>query len=287
MDPYPVIAFGEIVWDQFDNQMVLGGAPLNVAYHLQAQQWPVSLISRVGKDPLGTKTIEKIERLGLPISGIQKDDTLPTGLVLVTMEELNEPSFDIAAPAAWDNIQTPHPDILPMDSPFYLVFGSLAQRNRTSRQTLRHLITHAKKTFYDVNLRPPYTPCEHVIASLQVADVVKVNQGELAELNDWFLQSKGDEHFIGLKLIKTFNLSLLAITKGDKGASLVTRDGYFQHPGFPVKVADPVGSGDAFFSGLITGLLSDLSLEDCLIKANRLGSWVASKTGATPRYTKE
>lgn len=283
MNKLPVIAFGEIVWDQFEDKTVLGGAPLNVAYHLHAQNWNTGLISRVGNDPLGMETIKKIDQLGVPVSAIQKDATLPTGLVLITLDKNNEPSFDIARPAAWDNIRESEIPKKLTETPFHLVFGTLAQRNNISRRTLQLLLNKAQKKFYDVNLRYPYTPEEHVKASLYASDVVKVNRNELHQLNDWFIESKDDDHSVGLKLIGTFDISLLAITDGDKGASLISREGFVRHPGFPVTVADPVGSGDAFFSALITGYLSNLPLQDCLINANRLGSCIASQYGATPK----
>jgi len=280
----PVIAFGEIVWDEFVDKTVLGGAPLNVAYHLQAQNWNSGLISRVGNDRLGMETIEKIKRLGVEVSGIQKDDALPTGKVIITLDQNKEPSFDIVEPAAWDNIQESEiPEKLTNKS-FHLVFGTLAQRYSVSRKSLSKFQQKARKKFYDVNLRPPFTSADQVKISLQMADVVKVNHQELGQLNDWFMQSNDDDHSIGLQMIDMFQIDLLAVTNGDKGATLINRESFSHHQGFPVEVTDPVGSGDAFFSALIIGYLSNLSLQECLIKANRLGSWVASQPGATPEY---
>lgn len=287
MEIQPVIAFGEIVWDQFKDKTVLGGAPLNVAYHLQAQNWKSGLISRVGDDRLGVDTIEIIDRLGVEVSGIQKDDTLPTGLVLITLDQNKEPSFDIAEPAAWDNIQESEiPEEL-TEKPFHLVFGTLAQRNSVSRNTLFKLQQKARKKFYDVNLRPPFTSVDLVKASLQIADVVKVNLEELGQLDEWFMQSGDDARSVALLLIDMFQIDLLAVTNGDKGAFLINTDTFVHHPGFPAEVDDPVGSGDAFFSALIMGYLSKQSLQDCLINANRIGSWVASQPGATPEYPQD
>ncbi len=279
----PVIAFGEIVWDLFDDTAVLGGAPLNVAYHLQAQNWPVALISRVGDDRPGKEAIEKTARLGVTVAGIQEDAARPTGVVRVSLDERNEPSFDIARPAAWDNIRTE--DIPGKLTPahFHLVFGTLAQRDDVSRRTLQHLIEKADKKFYDVNLRPPHTPAAHVRTSLRAADVVKVNRAELRQLNRWFVRTTNDDLAIGRQLIEMFDISVLAVTAGGNGATLISGADSVCHPGFPVAEADPVGSGDAFFSALIIGYLNRRPLYDCLLEANRLGSWVASQAGATPR----
>jgi fructokinase len=280
-----IVCFGEIVWDQFKDASILGGAPLNVAYHLYAAGWPVHIVSRVGDDALGCETLEEIKQLGLPVTTIEQDPDLPTGRVLVSLDANNEPSFEIAAPAAWDNIQADPVLSQLADAPFHLLFGTLAQRNETSRSALHRLLKKADTKFYDVNLRPPYTKPELVLASLQIANVVKVNREELMSLADWFMEGKkGLIADIGRDLLVSFDLSLLAVTDGDKGAQLITRDERVEHGGFQVNVADPVGSGDAFFAGLINGYLSGLPLAECLQQANRQGAWVASQQGATPAY---
>ena len=283
----PVISFGEIVWDQFDDGVKMGGAPLNVAYHLHAVGQSGGIISRIGQDELGEKTLARIQELGLAVSGIQVDDELPTGLVLVSLDAHGEPNFEIAAPAAWDNIQTEPVLTFIKDMPFHLVFGTLAQRSKTSRNTLKHLLAGAKTKFYDVNLRPPYTVPDLVLESLQAADVVKVNREELFCLADWFLgKREGAVRDLGRELLSSFDLLLLAITEGSQGARLVSRDDYAEHKGFEVKVADPVGSGDAFFATLINGYLTGLPLAESLRQANKRGAWVASQQGATPAYPK-
>lgn len=280
-----IVSFGEIVWDQFKDASVLGGAPLNVAYHLHTAGWPVRIVSRIGRDELGRKTLELIQELGLPVASIQHDPDLPTGRVLVSLDEDNEPTFEIAAPAAWDAIQADTVLSQLDNTPFHLVFGTLAQRNETSRTALQSLLEQADTKFYDVNLRPPYTKPELVLASLKAANVAKVNREELMSLADWFMPGrKGQTEEIGRELLLTFDLSLLAVTDGDRGARLITRDEHVYHKGFQVYVADPVGSGDAFFAALIHGYLSGLPLADCLQQANRQGAWVASQQGATPAY---
>jgi len=279
-----IIAFGEIVWDRFEDSSVLGGAPLNVAYHIHQQKWPVLLISRIGCDELGKQTCEQIKKLGLDTLGIQKDPNLPTGSVLVTKDENNEPHFEIAEPAAWDNINAEEiPSIIKTNN-FHLIFGTLSQRDQISRNSLKSLWKIADKIFYDVNLRPPFTPIGNVIESLKVSDIVKVNLDELSILGEHLGQKGTAKEDIGANIMQEFDLSLLVVTEGGKGAWLVHKNKIYRHPGFSVSVVDTVGSGDAFFSGIITGYLEGLPFEQTLEKANKLGAYVASKRGATPSY---
>ncbi len=280
-----IVSFGEIVWDQFNNTEILGGAPLNVAYHLQASGQPVRIVSRIGRDALGQKTLEQVKELDLAVNGIQQDSNLPTGRVVVSLDRDNEPHFEIAAPAAWDNIELEATLQVLKDEPFHLVFGTLSQRNEVSRKSLHSLLQKADTKFYDVNLRPPYTPPDTVRSSLHSATIVKVNRDELKTLATWFLKNDdGRVEGISRELLTTFNLSLLAVTDGGNGAHLITMDEHVKHQGFPVQVADPVGSGDAFFAALINSYLSDLPIGESLLAANKNGAWVASQQGATPRY---
>ena len=77
----------------------------------------------------------------------------------------------------------------------------------------------------------------------------------------------------------------LVVTRAERGAALVDASGaYCESPGVVVDVVDTVGSGDSFTARLVYGLLSGESASDALGAATRLGSWVASQAGATPRH---
>jgi len=193
-----IISIGEAVWDMFPQNRVLGGAPLNVAYHLGCLGLPVILVSRVGDDELGKAARRQVKKLGLSVEGLQVDDELPTGRVLVTFPRDNDPHFEIVAPAAWDNIAVP-PTALPGDG-FSLVFGTLGQRDPRSRRAIRSLWPRAAYRFYDVNLRPPFTTKELVAESLAAADMAKVNGDELAILGQWFKIAAADKFEIARQL---------------------------------------------------------------------------------------
>ncbi len=281
-----IVSIGEIVWDIFGDKKILGGAPLNVAYHLSSLNIDVHLISKVGPDDLAAITLQRIEELSLSTSGIQQDPDLPTGQVVVTMDSANEPSYDIVAPAAWDAISNTYEQNIP-SKPFHLVFGTLAQRAETSRSTIRSLWQKADISFYDVNLRPPFTPTEIVMESLPAADVVKLNDDELRTVADWHGLPSGTIKELAQELFSTLSIQVLAVTLGNDGALLVCKDGIFEHPGFTVQVADTVGAGDAFFASLIEGITQKRPWQECLEQANRRGSLVASKSGATPPLDKQ
>ncbi len=279
-----IVSIGEIVWDHFGDERVIGGAPLNAAYHIAQQGWPVKILSRIGVDELGSQTIEHIEQLGLSTTSIQRDPELKTGTVIVKTDTNNEPFYDITSPSAWDSIAIDEVDADLFQDDFHLVFGTLAQRSKISRDTINKLWKRSKTTFYDVNLRPPFTRPEFVEESLAAATVVKINLEELEILGKWFLKPSATKEDLASQLIDQFGISLVAVTEGGQGAWLTNGLETARHPGFPVSVSDTVGSGDGFFAQIITGYLGNVPLLECLTRANKMGSFIASQKGATPYY---
>ena len=79
----------------------------------------------------------------------------------------------------------------------------------------------------------------------------------------------------------------MATTLGAHGSLLTTREGESKHPGFPIKLVDTVGAGDAFTAGLIHAYLRGASLEQMAEIGNLCGSYVAGQAGATPPLSAE
>lgn len=277
-----IVAVGEVVWDIFPDRQVLGGAPINAAYHLQKMGRSVTVITRIGEDDLGAATLARLANLGLATAGIQRDPELATGQVMITLGLDHEPQFEIMAPAAWDRIDPEAALLAAGEPPFALLFGTLAQRDPRGREAIRRLAQTASSCFYDVNLRPPFTSRELVIASLDLADLVKMNGRELAEVGGWH-GWQGDTKNIAKNLCARYDLAALAVTEGGKGAWAMTGAGdFFQAAAEPVTVVDTVGAGDAFFAALIDAFLAHRPWPEILARANRLGGRVASHPGATP-----
>lgn len=276
-----LVAIGEVVWDLFPDRRVLGGAPVNVAYHLVGQGLEVGVITRVGADQLGDETVARLAGLGLPTGGVQRGGE-PTGTVRVSFPRPQEPRFEIVTPAAWDGIELAPAENYLAGHPFDLIFGTLAQRDERSRRTIRQLWTRAGRRFYDVNLRPPFTARELVLESLAAADLVKLSGEELLTVAGWAGVSASERIAVARELQDRYKIAILVVTEGGAGAWLSADGEIFKHPGWPVAVVDPVGAGDAFFAAFLAGYRRRLSWPDCLARANRLGAHVASQAGATP-----
>src|SRR5688500_6237442 len=140
MNAFPVVCFGEILWDRLPTGDQPGGAPMNVAYHLNQLGVPAALISRVGKDAWGDRLIGLLHDRQVSTSFIQTDESHPTGLVSATVHPNNEVTYEIHEDAAWDFIQMNGSCASLLQQAQYFVFGSLAARNEQSRKTLFTLL---------------------------------------------------------------------------------------------------------------------------------------------------
>ena len=281
---HKILCVGEILWDALPDGLFLGGAPFNVASHLRVLNQEVAFVSRVGDDRLGTEALRRMEARGLETDLMQIDDSLPTGFVQVELGATGEPNYEILEPAAWDALTFADSLGRHAEHADALVYGSLAQRAQTSRQTIQRLCEADSLRVFDVNLRPPFVDRTAVTRSLEVADVVKLNDGELHHLQDWFDLSHDPDRAMS-DLAARFDATAVCMTCGDDGAWLWRNGERCHHPGYAVSVTDTVGAGDSFLAALLTGLLSGWEGSSLLEHANRLGAFVASRSGALPSYT--
>lgn len=278
-----ILCAGEILWDALPAGLFLGGAPFNVACHLHALGRTVTFASRVGDDVLGEEARRRLRAKGLDDALLQVDDTLPTGFVRVDLNESEDPDYDIVEPAAWDAIARTEPLRERTRSADALVFGSLAQRTDPSRHTIQALAEADLRTVFDMNLRPPFIDVDVIETSLQLADVAKMNIGELEQVAAWFsLSEEPKETMKGLAA--HFGCEAVCVTRGADGALLWTEGQWTEHPGYDISVADPVGAGDAFLAAFLAGYLDERNPHEVLEAANRLGAYVASHSGALPDH---
>lgn len=279
-----VLCIGEVLWDALPSGLFLGGAPLNVCYHLNQFGIEADIASRVGDDRLGEEAVARIKHKGIATKHIQIDQQFETGFVSVELSDNEDPQYDIIEPAAWDHISLTEDLKESAQSSWGLVFGSLAQRNQKSRESIRELWELKIKKIFDVNLRPPHVHREIVMDALKISDIIKMNEEELFQLSEWCSIS-GDEKQSVEKLAQQFDCPVICITRGTEGAILFQEGAWFEHPGFPVVAKDAVGAGDAFLAALLYGIKNKKAGNELLANANAAGSLVAQKEGATPEYS--
>jgi fructokinase len=281
-----IVGLGEVLWDILPKGKELGGAPANFAYMTSLLGDKGIVASRVGKDRLGNAAARRLLRLGLRTTYIQVDPTRPTGTVKVDVDAEGQPWFEITENVAWDFFEWNSMWQTLAEHTDAVCFGSLAQRCPQSQETIRTYLRTVKPAtlrVFDVNLRQSFYTVETLSESAKQADIMKLNADELPKVAQLLGAPLGGDHETANWLSKTCGLKLVCITRGAQGSLLVGKKETNEHPGFPAQVADTVGAGDAFTAGLVHRYLRGGTLEEMNEAANRMGSWVASKIGATPR----
>lgn len=273
------VVFGEVLFDHFpDGQAVLGGAPFNVAWHLNAFGARPVLISRVGNDALGRRIRDAMQSWGMDTAGLQLDSSHPTGTVEVSLDN-DEPHYDIVERRAWDFIDADK--LPPINDAALLYHGSLALRNPVSCKALDALHDRlAAPVFVDVNLRAPWWKRGQLEHYLDGARWVKLNEDEL----DLLAPPGVDLDKRAVALQQACGLELLITTRGAAGALAHERNGRRLQLAPPLtdKLIDTVGAGDAFAAVVILGLLHDWELESTLQRAQAFASAIVGIRGATP-----
>jgi len=282
MAKHTILCFGEIVWDALPSGIFLGGAPLNVAYHLNRLGHEAYPVSRTGNDFLGDQTRRNLMRAHVSTKLVQKDKRHMTGAVVVSIGESGDASYEILRPAAWDFIEeTPELLEAAMEARA-LVYGSLATRSEANARLLGHLIEQIPLTVCDVNLRKPHDDPANALAWAAKAGIVKLNDEELDRLTPASTADSLEEK--ARALAGKLNCRTLVVTRGGEGAYVLEDGNGISRPAPKVEVADTVGAGDAFTAGFLSARLNECSLEGSLEKALKLGGFVAGRSGAQPSY---
>lgn len=279
-----VVIFGEMLWDCLPSGPVAGGAPMNVALNLHQLGLNSRLISAVGKDEDGEKLLEFLSRFGLPLDLIQTKNDHKTSKVLVDTSDPENIKYTIVAPVAWDFIEWNEKLDKVVEEADAFVFGTLGVRNPESLKTLLKLLHHPTLRIFDANFRPPFYDFEVIETLLGFTDVLKINEDEMEIFADYFGTEATIEDLC-FHLDQHFPMEIICVTRGSKGAVIYQKGKMFEHPGYVVQVQDSIGAGDAFLSGFIKTYLEEKSPEEILDFACKIGGFVATQKGGTPKYT--
>ncbi len=289
-----VIGIGEALFDCLPDGRKLGGAPANFAYHVSQFGLDGLAISAIGNDELGEEIVETFERVGL--EHILPVVEQPTGTVKVTLDSKGVPQYDICLGVAWDNIPLTDEMLYAARHAQAICFGSLAQRSRTSRETIHAFLNEAPADalrVFDINLRQNWYTAEVIAESLNRANVLKINDEELDVVATMLLgvstvpgkliaEDAEKTRNICQELIAKYDLKMLILTCGAIGSYVFTakEESYVATP--KVKVADTVGAGDSFTATFVAQILLGKSIREAHEKAVSVSAYVCTQNGAMP-----
>lgn len=281
-----ITGIGEIVWDMLPAGARLGGAPFNFTFMADRLGAEGHIVSAVGDDELGTKTLGDITDLGLDTSGVQRN-AFPTGRVLVTLDDQGIPQYEIIEGSSWDNIALREEDLELVRRSDAVCWGILSQRNPVSAATVRALLDAAGSgclKVFDINIRQHYYDKDGIRASLERCNVLKLNEDELPLLEKMFCEGREDTVKF---LSETFDIDTIILTKGADCSEIFKNGSLVSHIDTPkVKVADTVGAGDSFTACYVSRILSGKSIRESHEDAVKLSAYICTCSGAInePRF---
>lgn len=298
-----LVAFGELVIDLIpagqDGDEPLyaarpGGAPGNVAAGVARLGLRAAMLTKVGRDPFGDLAVRALAAAGVETGSIRRAGVETTALAVVALDDKGDRDFVLYRANCADASYAPDEvDIGLIRAARLLHVGSLSLATPVSAMAQQHAVTVAREAGLlisaDPNLRPTVWADKAAMVAagreaIARADIVKLSGEELAVL------SGTRDPAEGVRRLWHPGLRLMAVTEGDRGATLHTADWAVGIGGFAVDVTDTVGCGDAFMASLLAGLLArDLdrlernAVRDIGARASAAGAVLATRAGAMSR----
>ncbi len=285
VEKFHITGIGEILWDMFPDGAQFGGAPANFVCHAQALGATSHMVSCVGSDELGWRALGYLKQNGVDTSTVAQSVERPTGTVEVELDAEGVAQYEFAANVAWDALTWSEALAHAADEVNVVCYGTLGQRSEVSKNTIQRFLkstTDDCLCVFDVNLRQHFYSEALIRDSLEYANILKLNDEELPVLSSSCGLS-GSETAIVEQLRERYNLRLVALTRGPRGAILFTEDSLSECDGFTVEVKDTVGAGDAFTAAMTLGLLLEHELDSINEHACRVAAYVCSQDGAAPK----
>ena len=279
------VGIGEALWDMLPDGKKIGGAPANFAYHVGQFGLDSVAVSAVGDDSLGRELLDNFDarKINYQVAVVP----YPTGTVQVEVDAAGIPSYDIKENVAWDNIPfTPELEELARNTAA-VCFGSLAQRNVVSRQTIAHFLDSIPASndaliVFDINLRQGFFTKDLIEESMKRCNILKINDEELVEVSRLFGLPGIDLEEKCRVILASYNLKALILTCGVNGSYVFTTGEMSYLPTPTVAVADTVGAGDSFTAAFIASLLQGASVRRAHEKAVETSAFVCTQHGAMP-----
>ena len=285
-----VVGMGEALWDVLPEGKKIGGAPANFAYHISQLGFESYVVSAVGNDVLGDEIFANFDSKNL--NYVKSQVNQPTGTVNVSLDDNGIPQYEIKEGVAWDYIPFTNELESLAKNTSVICFGSLAQRNEQSRNTINRFIEtmplhDSRYVIFDINLRQQFYNESILRDSIQKCNILKINDEELEIVTKLFGYTENNQKEQSLRLLKEFDLKMLILTCGTKGSYVFNQD-LISFVGTPsVEVADTVGAGDSFTATFISAILRGKCITDAHQLAVDVSAYVCTQHGAMPELPSE
>ena len=276
-----ILSIGELLWDIFPDKKILGGAPANFVFHARQFGSDATLFTALGNDKQGLDLEKTAAKAGIIMQSSRVSH--PTGTAEIILNNEQVPTYKLNDDCAWDHIPLTNNLKIFAAKADLIVFGTIAQRNFESRNTIKKALKLSKpssKILFDINLRLNFYTKEIIEESLSAANYLKLNDEEESVLQNLF--NKNIE-----QIISDFNLELAILTLGPKGSKIITSNSMSECPAAKCKIVDTVGAGDSFTAFFIINYLKGMSISESQKKASKVAAYVCAHNGATVQIPKD
>lgn len=278
-----ILAIGEIIFDVFGDDAVIGGAPLNFCAYCSSLGAEAALVSAVGCDAFGERALSELERFGV-VTDYVSQNGFSTGRCIVTLEN-GIPSYDVLRPAAYDNIEADADSVKEYRADVF-AFGTLIQREEKSAQAVRQILKNCNfdEIFCDVNLRKGCYDGESCRLCLENATVLKISNEEEPLLREFgFYEHDDNEEKLLADISAAFpNIKLILFTKGENGSVVYDahKNEYYRFSAVKTEVVSTVGAGDSYSAAFLCEYLENGDIETAGRKAAELSARVVASKEA-------
>lgn len=276
-----ILSFGEIIWDVYENESFIGGAPLNLAAHCSKQGAVSFMLSSVGNDDLGKDALEIVKNFNVNTDFVSINQEKETGKCIVTLNENGVPSYNVLTDVSYDYIKSPD-NINELQFDFFC-FGTLALRSKENLETVKSILKNGniKKVYCDINIRPPFFSNDVILFALKNSNILKISDEELHFVTDVCALKELEDI-----AEKYSNLEFILLTQGENGATVYdckNKKTYTENAP-KVEVKSTVGAGDSFGATFICEYFKTNDTQKSLKKATEISAFVVSKKEAIPEY---
>ena len=266
--------FGQVEQLVDDYLLEMGGSCAIFACQAAKLGLKTGILGRVGEDDFGHLVLRRLQGCGVDTRHMIVDPSLKTGVGVALCKE-----NDRAILTYMGSICAVKPEDVTDDflaSSRHLHHGSFFLQTRLM-DAMPDIFRRARRLGLSTSLDTNWDPREEWSSTLP----------ELFPLTDIFMPNEQEAMLISrcgsveaaLEWYRQAGVPLVVLKRGDKGASVSSKEGTLHMPVQPVTGGDSVGTGDSFDAGFLAGWLRDLPLSQCLEIGCRCGRAVAGATG--------
>lgn len=283
---FQLLAYGDLLWDTFEDAKYIGGAPFNVAAHFAFLGGTSALISAVGKDALGDEALSTVKSYDVATDYIERNGH-STAQMRVTIQN-GEPQYALSEDCAFD--YTLGGDGSFSADVFY--FCSISLRCSTSEATLLRLLNNNRfsTVFCDLNLRPASLSDKIVRTCLSNATILKLNREEVFYLQRFGFTEKATPEEVAKDIVKKYKkIKTVLITLDSDGSILydAETESIERQKALPCKIVSTIGAGDAFSAAFIYSTLQGKEVSACLQAAAENAAFTLGYENAVPLIRRE